>query len=122
MSSKTAFRIAYFFAFAVTIASVVFVVVRRSSQVQAAPIKASTSNDVPAVAQAPVAPGATKATKTAPAGSTVYTVAKGESLPGILHRFLPNTTYMTGKELEAAVQEANPEMKGIFPKPGTELD
>jgi hypothetical protein len=121
MSSKTAFRIAYFFAFAVTIVSVVFVVVRRSSQVQAAPIKASTSNDVPPVAAAPVAPDGAKATKTAPAGSTVYVVAKGESLPGILHRFLPNTTYMTGKELEAAVRQANPELKGIFPKPGTQI-
>src|SRR3569832_822285 len=121
MSSKTAFRIAYFFAFAVTIASVVFVVVRRSSQVQAAPIKASTGNDVPPVAAAPVAPGAAKASKSAPAGSTVYTVAKGESLPGILHRFMPNTTFMTGHELEAAVREANPELKGIFPKPGTQI-
>jgi hypothetical protein len=121
MSSKSFLRFAYILVFAVTIGSVVFVVVRRSSQVQAAPAKASTSADLPSVAAAPAAPGAAKTSKIAPQGSTVYVVAKGESLPGILHRFLPNTTYMTGHELEAAVHEANPELKGIFPKPGTEI-
>jgi hypothetical protein len=121
MSSKTAVRFAYVLAFAVTLCSVVFVVVRRSSQVQAAPAKSSTNVDVPPVAAAPVAPGAAKTVKVAPAGSTVYVVAKGESLPGILHRFLANTTFMTGHELEAAVRAANPELKGIFPKPGTEI-
>src|SRR6266702_1241009 len=121
MSSKTFLRFAYILAFAVTLGSVVFVVVRRSSQVQAAPAKASINVDLPAVASAPVAPTSTKLSTIAPPGSTLYVVAKGESLPGILHRFLPNTNYMTGHELEAAVHQANPELKGIFPKPGTEI-
>ena len=60
--------------------------------------------------------------KVAPAGAVVHTVQKGESLPGILHRYLPETTYMTGSELEAAVRGANPDLpKGLFPKPGTEI-
>ena len=121
MSSKISLRIAYVLAFAVTIASVVFIVIRRSTQVQAAPAHASTNADVPSVPAAPVAPGAAKTAKIAPPGATLYVVAKGESLPGILHRFLPNTTYMTGHELEAAVRQANPDLKGIFPKPGTEI-
>ncbi len=121
MSSKTFLRFAYILAFAVTLGSVVFVVVRRSSQVQAAPAKASINVDLPAVASAPVAPTSTKPSKIAPPGSMLYVVGKGESLPGILHRFLPNTNYMTGHELEAAVHQANPELKGIFPKPGTEI-
>jgi hypothetical protein len=55
------------------------------------------------------------------AGSTLHVVAKGESLPGIVHHYLPLTRYMTGSELEEAIREANPQIKGIWPKPGTEL-
>jgi hypothetical protein len=56
-----------------------------------------------------------------PPQTTVHTVAKGESLPGIVHHYLPLTTYLTGSELEAAIRSANPEIKGIWPKPGSEL-
>ena len=54
-----------------------------------------------------------------PAG--VHTVAKGESVPGIVRRYLPNTTYLTAREFEAALRSANPGLKGVFPKPGAEL-
>jgi hypothetical protein len=57
----------------------------------------------------------------APAGTTVHVVAKGESLPGIVYRYLPDTKYMTGKELEAAIHEANPDAKGVWPRPGSTL-
>lgn len=59
--------------------------------------------------------------KPIPAGATLHVVAKGEAMPGIVRRYLPNTTFLTGRELEAAIRNLNPEVKGIFPKPGTEL-
>jgi hypothetical protein len=57
----------------------------------------------------------------APPGSTLHTVAKGESVPGIVHHYLPLTRFMTGSELEQAIRSANPEIKGIWPKPGMEI-
>jgi hypothetical protein len=49
-----------------------------------------------------------------PVGSELYVAKKGESLPGLVHRYLPKTKYMTGSELEAAIRGANPELKGIW--------
>jgi len=60
-------------------------------------------------------------TRTVAPGSTLHTVAKGESVPGIVHHYLPLTHFMTGSELEQAIRSANPEIKGIWPKPGTEI-
>jgi hypothetical protein len=54
-------------------------------------------------------------------GTIAYEVKKGESLPGIVHRFLPQSSLMTSREFEAAVRLANPELKGVFPKPGSTL-
>ena len=48
-----------------------------------------------------------------------HTVGKGESLPAIVHHYLPLTTFMTGSELEQAIRAQNPEIKGIWPKPGS---
>ena len=120
MSSKLTFRITYILAFTLTITSVVIVVMRRSSQAQAAE-NTHAKSSVPPTAAATAAPGTAKTVKVAPAGATVYVVQKGESLPGIIHRFLPNTTYLTGHELEAAIHQANPDVKGIFPKTGSEI-
>ena len=64
--------------------------------------------------------------RTVPPGAALHTVAKGESLPGIVHRYLPQTHFMTGSALEEAIRAANPGVKGIsptgiWPKPGSEL-
>ncbi len=56
-----------------------------------------------------------------PADSTLHTVAKGESVPGIVHHYLPLTTFLTGSELESAIRAANPGIKGLWPKPGSEI-
>ena len=56
-----------------------------------------------------------------PTGSTVHTVVRGESLSGIVHHYLPLTRFMTGNELEEAIRAANPPIKGIWPKPGSEI-
>jgi hypothetical protein len=59
--------------------------------------------------------------RTLPPGNKLHTVAKGESLPGIVHHYLPLTRFLTGSEFEQAIRSANPEIKGIWPKPGSEI-
>ena len=54
-------------------------------------------------------------------GTRMHTVAKGESVPGMVHHYLPLTTFLTGTELERAIRAANPEIKGLWPKPGSEI-
>jgi hypothetical protein len=63
----------------------------------------------------------TPATRTMPVNSKLHTVAKGDSVPGIVHHYLPLTTFLTGSELENAIRAANPEIKGLWPKPGSEI-
>jgi hypothetical protein len=70
---------------------------------------------------APSAPPSTAAQTLAPRDNTLHTVNKGESLPAIVHHYLPLTRFMTGSELEGAIRAANPDVKGIWPKPGTTL-
>ncbi len=59
--------------------------------------------------------------RTVPVNSALHTVTKGESVPGIVHHYLPLTTFLTGSELENAIRAANPEVKGLWPKPGSEI-
>lgn len=121
MSRKVSLSLLASLAFVVTLVLGFFVVQRLSPRASASTSKPSPAPETsksPAVV--PVAPTTTTG-KVAPAGGTVYVTAKGESMPGIVHRYLPNTTYLTGHELEAAIRSANPELKGIFPKPGTEI-
>src|ERR1700692_1116810 len=64
--------------------------------------------------------------RTLPPDSTLHVVTKGESLPGIVHRYLPQTRFLTGSELEAAIRAANLGVQGIsptgiWPKPGSQI-
>jgi hypothetical protein len=78
-----------------------------------------------------VPPGKHSKTKPAPAepetpvivppGAELHVIAKGETIPGLLYSYLPRTKYMTKPEFEAALREANPGLKGLFPKPGTKV-
>jgi hypothetical protein len=43
----------------------------------------------------------------APTQALVHTVNRGESLPSLVRHYLPQTTYMTTAELEAAIREVN---------------
>lgn len=49
----------------------------------------------------------------------MHVVKKGESLPAIIRRFWPDTKFMTRAELQMAIRDANPALKGQFPKLGT---
>jgi hypothetical protein len=66
-------------------------------------------------------PAAVQPSINLPPQTKLHTVARGESLPGIVHHYLPLTTFMTGSELEAAIRAANPGIKGIWPKPDSEI-
>ncbi len=67
------------------------------------------------------APNVVQPVRTLPPDTKLHTVAKGESVPGIVHHYLPLTTFLTGSELERAIRGANPEIKGLWPKPGSEI-
>jgi hypothetical protein len=56
-----------------------------------------------------------------PPGSIVHTVAKGESVPSLVQKYLPSTPYMTGKELESAIRSVNPGLKGLWLKPNQQV-
>ncbi len=56
-----------------------------------------------------------------PAGTEMHVTKKGESLPGMVHTYLPKTQYLTGSELEAAIRGANPGLKGIWFKPDQQV-
>ncbi len=89
-------------------------------QTVASPQPTAASASVPA--SQPAAASATPpATLNLPAGSEVHVTKKGESLPGLVHTYLPKTQYLTGKELEAAIRAANPTLKGIWFKPDQQI-
>lgn len=54
-------------------------------------------------------------------GSELHVAKKSESLPGLVHRYLPLTQFLTGSELEAAIRQANPGIKGIWFKEGQNM-
>ena len=56
-----------------------------------------------------------------PPDAELHAIAKGETIPGLLRTYLPRTKYMTLSEFEAALRAQNPTVKGLFPKPGTQI-
>src|SRR3954465_5818704 len=79
---------------------------------QKAPTAGAVNNQQPA-------PGTSVTPIVAPPGTELHTIAKGETVPGLLRATLPRTKYMTLPEFEAALRQQNPGLKGLFPKPGT---
>ncbi len=72
---------------------------------------------------------ATSANTTAPAtlapvaapGTAVFTAKKGETVPGVVHRYLWSSKYATASEFEAAFRQANNNFKGVFLKAGDNM-
>ena len=62
--------------------------------------------------------GATPASASPAAAATPHVVQRGESVPSLVHTYLPQTTFMTSAELDEALRKANPELKGNTLKPG----
>ena len=70
---------------------------------------------------APV-PADSAQTKTAPRqGTLLYVTQKGDSMPAILRRYWRDSMFMSHAEMEAAIRQANPELKGNFFKPGVQV-
>jgi len=57
----------------------------------------------------------------APTQTVVHTVNRGESLPSLARHYLPQSTYMTTAELEAAIRQANGGKIGKYLRPGAEV-
>jgi hypothetical protein len=90
------------------------------------PLRAHALNLASALRIAPapdikLSPSAAQPARSITPEKKVHTVVKGESVPGIVHHYLPQTTFLTGSELERAIRAENPEIKGLWPKPGLEI-
>jgi len=84
-----------------------------------APNQTPQPGTMPASAVSPAL--ATAAPASVPPGAELHVTKKGESLPGMVHTYLPKTKYLTGSELEAAIRAANPPLKGIWFKPDQQI-
>jgi len=71
----------------------------------------------PLAKQAKSPPGNPAARPAAPPGAALHVVQRGQSLASLVRIYLPQTSYMTGSELEAALRQANGGRKGSL-KPG----
>jgi len=66
----------------------------------------------------PATPDANAPAAVAPPGTILYAAKKGDTVPGLLHKYLWQSTYMTAPEFEAAIRERNDNFKGVFLKAG----
>ena len=82
------------------------------------PEKRPVQDNPPAAPVATIPPAAPleAATKT-----ELHTVAKGESLPSLALHYLPQTSYLTRGELEAAIRQANVGKVGKYLRPGDQI-
>ncbi|MGZ4787769.1 MAG: putative glycoside hydrolase [Terriglobales bacterium] len=81
-------------------------------------LNASTVPSKVQTAAKPAVPDAATATLVPPPGTILYTAKKGDTMPGLLHKYLWQSTYMTAPEFEAAIRERNNNFKGVFLKAG----
>jgi hypothetical protein len=84
--------------------------IRRNSARAAAMTKAAPSTLKPAASKD--APG--PAVPIAPPGTILYSAKRGDTMPGLLHKYLWQSSYMTPSEFEAAIREANGGLKGVY--------
>jgi hypothetical protein len=84
-----------------------------------AALAAPPSNPSAAAKPATSAPAAEVTGKAAaPQGTALHVVERGQSLRTLVHIYLPQTSYMTGSELEAGLRQANGGRQGFNLKPG----
>jgi hypothetical protein len=56
----------------------------------------------------------TPAVPVAPPGTILYTAKRGDTMPGLIHKYLWQSNYMTASEFEAAIRETNGDLKGVY--------
>ena len=59
--------------------------------------------------------------KVVPPGSTLYVAKRGDSIVSVARQFIERTSYLTTSELEAAIRQANGNLRGAFLKAGEEI-
>ncbi len=108
--------IAILIAFLLVGAALLAIPLRRNSARAAA-----MSNPAPqAVKPAVPADNLTPAAPVAPPGTIFYSAKRGDTMPGLLHKYLWQSTYMTPSEFEAAIREMNGGLKGVYLPGGQE--
>lgn len=91
-------------------AALVALPIHRSSTKTVAMTKsgnAATNAAAPKEALAPTVP-------IAPPGTILYTAKRGDTMPGLIHKYLWQSNYMTASEFEAAIRESNAGLKGVY--------
>ncbi len=66
----------------------------------------------------PVAPASkdalAPAVAIAPPGTVLYQAKRGDTMPGLIHKYLWQSSYMTPSEFEAAIRATNDGLKGVY--------
>lgn len=86
-----------------------------AQSVQHSKLVRASNTPVPA---GPKAPDSSALAVSLPPGSALYTAKRGESIPSVAHRYLPQTSYLTSTELAEAIRKANGDLHGTFLKAG----
>ena len=91
-------------------AALLAIPLRRNSARAAAMTKSAPQAVKPPAPKDNVAP----AVQIAPPGTILYAAKRGDTMPGLLHKYLWQSTYMTASEFEAAIRETNGGLKGVY--------
>jgi hypothetical protein len=102
--------LALLFGFLLVGGVLVAIPVYRGNMRATAMTKSSTPVAKPAVPKDGLAP----TMPIAPPGTIFYTAKRGDTMPGLIHKYLWQSTYMTAPEFEAAIREANSGLKGVY--------
>jgi len=73
-----------------------------------------TKSSNPAAQQATHQQPLSQEAQVAPPGTVFYASKRGDTMPGLVHKYLWQSTYMTPSEFEAAVRQANGNFKGVY--------
>jgi hypothetical protein len=85
----------------------------QSEPAEAAHVSKASLSTEPKAAAAP--------SKLVPPGSALYVAKRGDSIIGVARQFISRTSYLTTSELEAAIRQANGDLRGAFLKAGQEI-
>ncbi len=89
-----------------------------NNQPAAKPAAVETKTSAAAPVPTPAAQPTAAAVPVAPAGTTLYTIAKGDTLPTVVSHYLNETSFMTKGELTEAIKKQNPNLTEISLKGG----
>lgn len=64
---------------------------------------------------------ATKSLAGSPSGTVLHLSQRGDTMPGLIRKYLSASSFMTGAELQAAIRANNPPIPAVYLKPGQSI-